>query len=169
MEVTSPEKNPAGSCAHSTQPAPLRSPAARPPCLAHTPAAPRSAFTESHIIHGRVTEGLHSMCSCENPLCVKKPPFSLYCPTQFYGTTLGIMRFRDLHGTLQKGIILSSRERIQVLTRCFHIYQLVKAAEAAEPYTPDPTNRLSRPPHSESPGEPPENPQTWTSRQANDQ
>lgn len=109
------------------------------------------------------------MCSYENPLCVKKPPFSLYCPTQFYGTTLGIMRFRDLHGTLQKGIILSSRERIQVLTRCFHIYQLVKAAEAAEPYTPDPTNRLSRPPHSESPGEPPENPQTWTSRQGHDE
>ena len=65
----------------------------------HTHLLLQGAFPPRKIIPGRGAHGPLSLRSCENPLCVKKPPFSFYCLTHFYGKTLGIMRFPHLHGT----------------------------------------------------------------------
>lgn len=85
-----------------------------PPCLAHAPAAPSRAFTDSQIIYGRVPAGAPLNVLLRKPLMREKAPFLFLLSNTVLWDNIGHYEVWGIfHGTLLKGLILSGTRRIK--------------------------------------------------------
>lgn len=72
-----------------------------PPCLAHAPAAPSRAFTDSQIIYGRVPAGVPLNVLLRKPLMREKAPFLRLLSNTVLWDNIGHYEvWGIIHGTL---------------------------------------------------------------------